>query len=398
MKYIKQIVHFLLGCLLFIGSFQVTAKTTDKLRKGLPVKFSELPPSLGKIDMPGAIKDFLSKITLENTYLDPDLSDEDRAVFRGNVKYDRKIIAECVLTLEKILVGEKKIEAGLMIQYPAKWKLSSLLPELAYVDRIITSRPALVISDFSYTDPIYELDVDEGVNFFGDLDLSQFKSVKKFFDLLGKAPGTTVTGGGKASLKGLIARDIKSSFFKAILPMQISTDFKKLYDEKKIKFWPMPIKKITTQPIISSIDAKLTFIGESGLEYDLSTQKEPLTLFTTAKFGPTFAGFEGRTQGLLLGPKWLKLGDVTMGVEFDYPLLPAALALGIPFTGATIGGGLLIGKPGEHQITMKALASVSFTSTPDTPKESIGTILLTGSVTNVQLASFLYLLMDMTGQ
>ncbi len=118
-------------------------------------------------------------------------------------------------------------------------------------------------------------------------------------------------------------------------------------------------------------------LGIAGFQMDLSASAEiilgtqPAPLITEMRgslipISPRHPqGFASLTVSLenMIEFKWLAIGNVAIGLDWDLALLPAATALGVPLTGIGIKGQIDLGKPGDSRASLNAMGGLSLVAT-----------------------------------
>ncbi len=350
------------------------------LRENNSYSFKQIELYFRAVPAPPQVKGFFNKITIEDAQLNHDAKEKptrDSTVYTARVKVSGKPAGNAKIAV----AGRGRYRTFLYEPDDQNWSISTLIPQLKYVDQFITGKRGLALSNFAYTESRFGIMVLKGANFLASLQLSgPLASVTDLVNKLKNVPGVTLSGAGDFKMRVVVdPQRVDKSSITGIIPMTIGID----------KGLPKPFKSITTEALSLTIKQDASFTIGSGIDFGLTTQKEPLKIKTLVTTGPKMSSFMGYTKGLSMGPKWLQLKDVGILLEVDYAV---SAATRIPITGVGASGAWTFGT-GRDKVNMKIAGKAAVTVS-----QKITSMLLAGEVDNLKLSSLTSLFYYVTGQ
>jgi len=264
------------------------------------------------------------------------------------------------------VINDKNIVLELLLS--KNFTFSNIDPSIKGLDSIQVGGLRLIYTTYNYLDPVSSVEVSYvGLNFLSyvSIDSPFMRDIKAFVSKLGasvKADSLDRLNGGI-----FIPPTIKGSTFRLLFPLGIDVNFEQLYAQGKTKYPPAVIKSITLDNTVLSVSPFNLEIGLEGtIAIKLVSQTEELSFTLGGTVNPTKAGLYGEMVGMYspaFGQKWLGLGNLALGLDWEYEVLPATLAVGIPFTGLLLGGTFVLGSgPDKATIKVATQAAVSVTA------------------------------------
>lgn len=277
-------------------------------------------------------------------------------------------------------------EAGFIsiheIEFPSTTKIADIFGEFSYLSSKITTGPLrLIFSRTSYVDMATKTPISpKGINVLTTIQINSplLDKINNFFNNLRPYIKLKDYNFLHANLF-INPLSITSSNLLIALPLEFSVNFQQLAKEKKLPFTSPLIQQVSSAITFLTVEPfKLTIGFSQGIKLDLTIQPEPLELRTHGSISPTMATAGGEIDGMIKPISWLPidLGNLGLSLEWDFTVLPAALALGIPFTGIGLRGETILGE-GINQVNVELSTKVA-AQAPINEAIAVGTTSLSG--------------------
>lgn len=277
--------------------------------------------------------------------------------FTGTVQINNFDVKCTVFVIENY---QNKAGYSVSIELPSTFKMSDLIPDFKQLDALTLPKAKIVISTFRYMDPD-GFNIKAGFNFGSYLDLSG--PLQLLGDLMHKAKElkSIVVKLEPIRFQGVIPKQIQFTELAATIPIRLGVDFTKI--PKMPKTVTDILKEITTDDFEFAVTAppRVAFTIENGIRIQLATQADPLRLSAFGIVEPSSLTLGARMRNKL-DLKYVALGNASIQLEFDSVLMPAAVALGIPFTGIAMNGEVDLGTTPENRVPLKMAGGLRVTS------------------------------------
>jgi hypothetical protein len=275
--------------------------------------------------------------------------------FTGTVQFNKFQIKG---TIFAFIDKKDNKQVSVEMDLPDQYSLVDMFPSWknSVVEKLKMPKGRMVVTSIDYSSEGWS--VRKGLNFTAFFDLSG--PVEVLDTLRKKAvsmPGV-IAEGGEASIGGYIPQDIQKTEFKAAIPLKLGVDFTQI---KKVPESVSAIfKKIyTTEFYVKALPAKQKLEAGGKMELVLGTQPEVLEFVIQGSIERQLVSIAGNMNGMI-ELKWAAIGDLAIQIDIDQSTLPAAAAVGCPFTGIGFRGKLDLGKPGDKRANLSAAGKVSF--------------------------------------
>ncbi len=310
----------LLYTLLLASSMLSAQESTlfDQAQKGASISVASILQLL-KIDLPGGIKDVLSKVMIDKPTIKTG-ADGAKMIEGGG-----SLLGQQVAFRFSALGGKLSLSAGLS----SGIDFAKIDPKLKPLNLLKIEKSAFILSTGSFVDPQWNVPVSQGANFVATVAVTG-----KLAQLL-KALGKDLN---EVTFSGAISPQITGSKFSVQLPGELKLG--PLGNSTGLTLSMYLIEVVAGVPDVA-------FSATSGLKIILPSQKEPISM--NGEFLITPAPPKLRITGYMDGiykPAFdipgLGLGNFGFGVDSDLTTL-ASTGGTIPITGGCLKGTLAIG-------------------------------------------------------
>ncbi len=250
--------------------------------------------------------------------------------------------------------------AGTILEFfiSKQFGFEAIDPRLKRLNSLGLADIRFIVSTFDYDDPSTGLSIlAKGLNIvtYVNLKNNTLSNVSIFAKSFGSLYPDRLNG------TIFISPTIIESTAKFSFPMHVAVDFEQQYLAGKRKYAPTTVQSVQLKSPILSISPFTLELGiEGALELVLINQISPLVFTLSGTVSPSSATAAGKMHGLYssaFGLKWLALGNMHLELAWQYEAMAAAVAMGIPFTGLSIGGEFAFGD-GADKTTINLRTSI----------------------------------------
>lgn len=342
------------------------------------------PPSLLR-RAPAFINNLINKIVIKNAHIEnPRLYNTGFSVIGDSTVLGNRV----KVNFEVGLNESDTLTVALEVAFPPSATISSIITQFDPLDKMIkTGQLRLVLLAGGITDPVSKLPLQSGASFVSSVatDSPLLKPATFLLDIMQKILRQKPPQSLPFYMS--LAADLARSRMLIAYPFHFSVDL-----EKTAKI-PIPvalIEKIRTADTYLFVEPFRLLAGLSvGADLILTNHPSPLHARLIGTLAPTAVSLGGSLDGKWTPTQWLPLTLENMGlqIDWDFPTLPATLALGIPFTGLGIRGIAFLGE-GKDQIQTEVAAQLSLSLGKSTSLD-IGRFGIYGRINQLSLANMM---------
>jgi len=362
-------------------------------------KLTDLMP-LQDLPMPDSVKTSLSNIFLQAPAVTAEIGKDTQKIDLNGAITIFGAQATLFLTAGRGFNvveddDETIVQTGLLtaakIEMPDRWNFAQSLPELAALDQFLLPGMVIVLSNYTYDDDDYRTRIQRGLNV-----ISRLKMGGSLAAVGGLAANLAQQSKYQSKVKstdfilaGALASDIRKSFFKTVIPINVTFDFMDDFKRGIIKNRPTTIEKLSIDALTISVAASGNVTVGSEVTITPVDKAAPLTFQTAVDVGPNKAAFRGAMDGTwndAFGIKWFDIEDPAIELELEYALL----AVGLP-SGFGLRAKFIVGE--NPDVTLIDIAGKVAIKT-----DGIGDFVLSGKVNKIDLRRLLALLNQMLSE